>query len=163
MDKEIQFKPLSQGLGFHPFSDGLPYAPISKTKQAAQSAARAMGTGAVSAGAPSYAAALPAIAPAIKTAVRAFAKPEPTPAPVPEPMLEVKIRYGFLYVTKRILAFNIDVIFNILVSATALGAVLWKQKIQLDLLVHPGVIFVSILFFTVFSWALFNGSVNHRS
>lgn len=28
---EINFKPLSAGLGFHPFSDGLPYAPVSPT------------------------------------------------------------------------------------------------------------------------------------
>src|SRR4051812_22981324 len=27
----IDFKPLSEGLGFHPFADGLPYAPVVKT------------------------------------------------------------------------------------------------------------------------------------
>ena len=31
MEKELDFKPMTEGLGFHPFSDGLPYAPLSKT------------------------------------------------------------------------------------------------------------------------------------
>jgi uncharacterized RDD family membrane protein YckC len=30
MDKKLDFKPLSSGLGFHPFSDGMPYAPVTK-------------------------------------------------------------------------------------------------------------------------------------
>src|SRR6185295_431398 len=29
----IDFKPLSDGLGFHPFADGLPYAPVVKQVQ----------------------------------------------------------------------------------------------------------------------------------
>lgn len=31
--KDIFFKPLSEGLGFHPFSEGMPYAPIPSKKQ----------------------------------------------------------------------------------------------------------------------------------
>ena len=29
-DQDLEFKPLTEGLGFQPFSDGLPYAPLSK-------------------------------------------------------------------------------------------------------------------------------------
>lgn len=30
-DTQLDFKPITPGLGFHPFSDGLPYAPVSQT------------------------------------------------------------------------------------------------------------------------------------
>lgn len=42
MEPDFDFKPITDGLGFHPFSDGLPYAPLKKP----------MGTGAESAGRP---------------------------------------------------------------------------------------------------------------
>ena len=50
MDREINFKPLTDGLGFHPFADGLPYAPASKSTPTKPS-----GTGAVAAGRPQFA------------------------------------------------------------------------------------------------------------
>ena len=43
---ELNFEPLSEGLGFHPFSDGLPYAPVTK---AATANKPPQGTGALAA------------------------------------------------------------------------------------------------------------------
>jgi uncharacterized RDD family membrane protein YckC len=130
---ELEFKPITEGLGFHPFADGLPYAPISKTgaTQKATEATRktvsgttsSMGTGAVAAGVarpvrfPQAAAAAramgtgavatgPAIPVRAKPAAQVQAQPQqaaPTPAPAPE--VE---RYGFGYLLERVVAFALD-------------------------------------------------------
>jgi uncharacterized RDD family membrane protein YckC len=49
---ELNFQPLTEGLGFHPFSDGLPYAPMSKTQTS--KATPSSGSGAVVAGPASF-------------------------------------------------------------------------------------------------------------
>lgn len=55
--REIQFKPLTDGLGFHPFSDGLPYSPQSPSTKPTPTT----GTGAVAAGRPTFAPQSPAV------------------------------------------------------------------------------------------------------
>ena len=64
-NEKINFKPLHEGVGFHPFSEGLPYAPQSKTESKSRATANSIspelkkdysrGTGAMSAGSPSFA------------------------------------------------------------------------------------------------------------
>ncbi len=54
--REISFKPLTDGLGFHPFSDGLPYSPQSPSTKPTPTT----GTGAVAAGRPTFAPSSPA-------------------------------------------------------------------------------------------------------
>lgn len=88
----IQFQAITPGLGFHPFSDGLPYAPISKNTSsgrigtALNGAARATGSGAVTAGPPSYALSHPArpVPPRTARSPR-VSVPVATPAPAPSP------------------------------------------------------------------------------
>jgi len=59
-NSKISFKPLHDGVGFHPFSEGLPYAPQTKNETKSRPTATPIttdysrGTGAVSAGTPSF-------------------------------------------------------------------------------------------------------------
>src|SRR5579872_1378988 len=84
--EEIQFKPLSDGLGFHPFANGLPYTPPAKTPRAERIPV-GMGTGAEVAGKPVFA----------KPAPRSSVPSIPIPAPNPISMLEVDENFGFAY------------------------------------------------------------------
>ncbi len=64
MEKKLDFKPISEGLGFHPFSNGMPYAPVSKAPgNSSQSSGKTSpapsrdftrGSGAVAAGRPQF-------------------------------------------------------------------------------------------------------------
>jgi uncharacterized RDD family membrane protein YckC len=135
---ELEFKPITEGLGFHPFADGLPYAPVSKTaasqkpadpavRQTTAPAAQPMGTGAVAAGVarpvrfPQPAtgptkpmgtgavAAGPAIPVRSQPTVRA--KPAPqvaAPTQARTPSVEVTETFGFGYLMERIAAFTLD-------------------------------------------------------
>lgn len=129
---ELEFKPITEGLGFHPFADGLPYAPVSKkgaTQKAAEAARKAatgapasMGTGAVAAGVarpvrfPQAAAARatgtgavaagPAIPVRAQPQVQIQTQPrQATSAAAPAPEVE---RYGFGYLLERVVAFALD-------------------------------------------------------
>src|ERR1700687_3561817 len=109
--KRIDFKPITQGLGFHPFSDGLPYAPVSKAAQRPQATPHtplsremarelakefAAGAGAISAGQPGFAypprVTVPVASPAPKVSVpvqkhvakAAVAKEKAAPAVSPQ-------------------------------------------------------------------------------
>lgn len=157
MSKEqnpIQFQPITPGLGFHPFSDGLPYAPVSKTTPRPRAAPLdprpsrpdfGKGTGAVAAGPASFA------FPRVSVPV---AKPAKTQAvPTPAPMIAAPT-YGVMYLFKRMLAFTIDTAIHVGLLAAGLGLSLFNQGVNPDLLMNPGVLIVSALFFTLFSWAL---------
>jgi uncharacterized RDD family membrane protein YckC len=163
MDKEIEFRPLTPGLGFHPFSDGLPYAPLKKKNTTTT------GTGAVAAGPATFAKTLPTLAPRtiatprvsvpVATPVVQQAAPAPStstafnsPTSAAKPFAEPA--YGFVYLVKRSLAYIIDSSLNTALLATALSLVLVNQNIQPDALMNAGVMLLTILFFVLFNWAL---------
>lgn len=161
--KELDFQPLTPGLGFHPFSDGLPYAPLSKapaqTKPVpAGRPASSTGSGAVAAGAPRFATTLPIPAPAMPSRVsvpvaQKSAKAEPASATRPQPAAP-NLVFGWAYPFKRALAWILDSALNTSICFGALSAALWNQNLAPELLLNPGTIVVSMLFFAAFSWAL---------
>jgi uncharacterized RDD family membrane protein YckC len=165
MDKDIEFRPLTPGLGFHPFSDGLPYAPLKKKNG---SSGPSMGTGAVAAGPATFAKTLPTLAPR-KIATPRVSVPVATPtqqqqsAPMPSTSFNsaasavkpfAEPAYGYVYLAKRSLAYIIDSSLNTALSATGLSLVLVNQNIQPEALMNPGIVVLSTLFFVLFNWAL---------
>lgn len=174
--KGIDFKPLTQGLGFHPFSDGLPYAPVSKSVARPQATPHtpsrdtASGAGAVSAGKPEFAYPAPRVnvpvaSPSVprvspqpqvqiqKPAVqKAAAKKTTTQAPTAQAFGEPK--FGYVYLLKRVLAYSLDTTLNTSLLATGLSFALLNEDMTPDLLMNPGIVMISILFFTLFNWAL---------
>jgi len=176
--KGIDFKPLTQGLGFHPFSDGLPYAPVSKSaarpqatphsppKEGKRDLARDLsgGAGAISAGKPDFAytprVSVPVAAPAPKVSTqvqkpapqKVVAKQTATAAPAAQAFGEPK--FGYVYLLKRVLAYSLDTLLNTALLATGLSFALLNEDMNPDLLMNPGIVMISILFFTLFNWAL---------
>ncbi len=175
-DPEIDFRPLSEGLGFHPFADGLPYAPVSRTQQqpAAPTASPSSaplsrhGAGAVSAGAPRFATQLPVAPASLHTPVAQPRIPQPqiqprtplaTEAPIvapPAPKLPLASieNPGFGYAFKRSLAYLLDSAFNLGLCTAALSAGLIYQGGNPELLFTPGNLLPVVLFLLGFNWAI---------
>jgi hypothetical protein len=133
-NKEIDFKPITEGLGFHPFSDGLPYAPVTPTQTKTISRATVP----------------PMLAPVIATPVSA------KPVEVNKPKFEVQFipEFGTHYVMVRLLAYTMDVIFNLTLCMSILGLVLMFESVSMDILFHPNTLFFLFLFFALFNWAI---------
>lgn len=159
-DGEIQFKPLTDGLGFHPFADGLPYAPASKTPTT--------GTGAVAAGRPVFVNPVPArpVDPTvaiIKKELEAFAaekaaeKSRPAVAQ-PAPQIQTKAvtfrRHGLGYVLQRFFAYVIDSSFNLSVCAAVLSTAMLSEDIDSLGLYRPSALLFAALFLFFCNWAL---------
>lgn len=160
-EKAIEFKALTDGLGFHPFSNGLPYAPV--TPKSAPKPSFESGTGAYSAGRPTFA--MPQKAQASPQALKSEAPTQPrvqfqTQARHPvqakaQPLLPAQPpHYGFEYIAKRFLAYFVDSFLNMSLGAGGLFLVLWKQESNLESLLNPSVLLVSALFLMFFNWAL---------
>ena len=180
---ELSFRPLSSGLGFHPFADGLPYAPVAKTQTGtvppqarpastapfrpalpttppsdpskAPPPAPKFGTGAVAAGRPTF---VPPQRPltvsvALQTVKEETARIEAERAAA-KPLLQAGAQFGYGYAFKRVLAFLLDSSINLGLCSLALLASLWKQGLNLELLVNPGVALLVLLFMTAFNWAV---------
>lgn len=123
----LQFQPLTEGLGFHPFSDGLPYTPVRKgQKPAPPRPIQPMGTGAETAGPPTFA----------------------------YPPSEAEISYGFGYLVRRSLAYVIDVLSSASICGAAFAGVLYQSGAQLRDVNSPAVILMAALFLVFFAWAL---------
>ncbi len=137
---QIQFKPLSTGLGFHPFSDGLPYAPQSKNPQVA----RATGSGAVSAGPPTFQFPKP----------EAPAKAHAATAAKPVAPLSVVPAFGWSYLPRRVFAFAFDLLVQSSIIAIGASYYFWEQDIRPEVLLNPSVGFVVALFLALGNWAL---------
>ncbi len=166
MDGPLDFKPLTDGLGFHPFADGLPYAPVRKTQAPLPEAQPQQGTGAVSAGHARFATQLPRVPvarvsvpvasslPLQESAIQARnplpAAPEKSgvPAPGSQPM------QSWAYLPKRLLAYSLDSAFNMGLCAVAFGGALWKQGIPPESLLSPGTVVLFTLFLLGFNWAI---------
>ncbi|MFL5813902.1 MAG: RDD family protein [Bdellovibrionia bacterium] len=177
--KGIDFKPITQGLGFHPFSDGLPYAPVSKTAARPQatphapSREMASGAGAVSGGKADFVYPAPRVNVPVAAPVtpKASAKPQvQTQKPVAARTAKAPAKqtttatptaqafgeptFGYVYLFKRVLAYILDTTLNTSLLATGLSFALLNEDMNPDLLMNPGIVMISILFFTLFNWAL---------
>jgi RDD family len=139
-EKEIQFKALSDGLGFHPFANGLPYSPpankIQPEKKPEKKPDFSTGTGAYTAGRPS------------------FVYPSQVAPVAAKPLLQTDQRLGFEYLLKRVLAFFVDSFLNILLSSAILGFCLWSQSNNFDFMMNTGVLVISACFLIFFNWAM---------
>jgi hypothetical protein len=171
-NREIQFKALTDGLGFHPFANGLPYAPTQSKTPAPMPAPNARsgsaardtfsdGSGAYSAGRPVF------VTPRVSTPAPVVARPQNLQ---PSPQVQASLRHnlqdnlqaplhvehhnGVEYLAKRFLAYFLDSFINISMSGAVLGFCLWDQSGSFDFMLNAGVLFVSISFLLFFNWAL---------
>jgi hypothetical protein len=149
-EKEIQFKALTPGLGFHPFSNGLPYTPPpNKVQDKIQEKAPSLpstfsgGSGAYTAGRPSF----------VYPKAQNVTKPVVQPA-LTKPLLQPEQHLGFEYLLKRVLAFFVDSFLNILLSSAILGFCLWSQSNNFDFMMNTGVLLISGCFLIFFNWAM---------
>lgn len=172
MDREISFKPLTDGLGFHPFEDGLPYAPANTPK-------KQTGTGATAAGRAQFS------YPTQKSATTSQYTPNTVSQPVRSSPVDVtaeKIRrelesiqtqrldqaramaarthaplevtYGFSYSFQRGFAFLLDSAFNLSVCASILSTALISTDLDnIKTIDDPALITVAV-FLAICNWAL---------
>jgi uncharacterized RDD family membrane protein YckC len=88
------------------------------------------------------------------------ATPQPQAAPAPTPATSTSMAsfaepvFGFAYVFKRCFAYLIDTALNTALSAAGLSMVLVNQDIKPELLMNPGIVMISALFFVLFNWSL---------
>jgi uncharacterized RDD family membrane protein YckC len=66
----------------------------------------------------------------------------------------LEARFGFVYTTKRILAYLTDTLINCALGGGALIGIAAYQNLNLTLLFSPGVIFVFLAFLAILNWAL---------
>jgi uncharacterized RDD family membrane protein YckC len=79
----------------------------------------------------------------------------PKPVAVPESLgLDLEPGLGLGYLVKRIFAYLLDTAFNLSLCVGALSIALWKQDLNPELLLNPGIVAVSVLFLAVFNWAI---------
>ena len=153
-EKTIEFKALTDGLGFHPFSNGLPYAPVSPnaSPKATPKPNFESGSGAYSAGRPTFINPQKVVTPQKVQVPRAQAQPQ---VQIQTPLLQVEHHYGFEYIARRFLAYFVDSFLNMSLGAGAMFLVLWKQENNLESLLNPSILIVSIVFLIFFNWAIF--------
>ena len=143
-EKELHFKPLSDGLGFHPFSDGLPYAPTQKTPPPRAS----FGSGAVAAGRPIF------INPPMRASEVMTPASRPLPIAVGVPAISLGLHYGFGYLAKRMLAYSFDTLLNLAICLGALSTVLYRKDLSHETLTNPGIVIVAVLFLSFCNWGI---------
>lgn len=151
-EKEIQFKALSDGLGFHPFANGLPYSPPAnkiQDKSQEKTPVFSNGTGAYTAGRPSFVYPKAQAKPVLQTQAQAQVAHTST-----KPLLQADQQLGFEYLMKRVLAFFVDSFINILLSSAILGFCLWSQSNNFDFMMNSGVLIISGCFLIFFNWAM---------
>jgi uncharacterized RDD family membrane protein YckC len=62
--------------------------------------------------------------------------------------------FGYVYLLKRVLAYTLDTALNTSLLATGLSFALLNEDMNPDLLMNPGIVMISVLFFLLFNWAL---------
>jgi hypothetical protein len=157
VDREINFKPITDGLGFHPFEDGLPYAPAVKKQ---------IGTGAVSAGRPqfSYPPAPPspmgkpvdATAEKIRRELESIQTQRIEQARAMAERLHspLEIHRGISYSFQRAFAYLLDSAFNLSICASILSTALISSDLtNLRSITDPALITVGVFLF-ICNWAL---------
>lgn len=160
---EINFRPLTEGLGFQPFSDGLPYAPLQKTPTSAGSLpARApampnpmMGTGAVAAGPARLAKTLPAGGPSQQARVHRTEEVAATPRSADEPQdAQQESQPGLLYVFQRVMAYTLDVFIVGIIFLAAVSAMVNYRLIGSEVLMNEEALLLGGLSFLILNWFL---------
>lgn len=162
-DIKLDFKPLSEGLGFHPFANGLPYAPVTKKETPRPQGSPApqsymTGAGAVAAGPARYVPATPGV-PRVSVPVAQLQSQAQTSTQAQaqqqlEAMPQLEAEFGFVYLFKRVLAYGIDLTLNVALCATAMSLVLVRQDVDPMLVANPGVLILTGVFLIFFNWAL---------
>lgn len=161
---EIDFKPLTKGLGFHPFADGLPYAPTQNPMQGSMS----KGTGALAAGKPAFAYPTPAIpstpvsSPSIdrirkelEALAQARAKQNTTSIPVHStPAAAPTKKFGIGYSLQRVSAYILDSAFNLSICAAILSTALVASDIEALGLYQFKALLISGIFLFLCNWSL---------
>jgi len=161
MDREINFKPLTDGLGFHPFEDGLPYAPANKKPATSPIST---GTGAVAAGRPQFAYPTQSLrsTPVDVTAekirkelesiqsqrldqARAMAARTQAPA---------EITKGYFYSFERIFAYLLDSAFNLSICASILSVALISTDLNSVQEISATALLTVAVFLFICNWAL---------
>ena len=146
----IEFKPLTEGLGFHPFSNGLPYTP-------AKPRVSSNGTGAVAAGRPQFVyqprMATPVATPVLEPQMTA---PTLTPSVRLQPQAFTPRKFevpqeGIL--AFRVLGFLVDTAIHFLLGFLALTLLVWKGPLDNEA-IRSGALTVGVLFLCVLNWAL---------
>jgi hypothetical protein len=173
--KEIQFKPITEGLGFHPFSDGLPYASQNTTPVKKPSPpSMPMGTGAVAAGRPQFLnpSFTPPSVPSTKVPGHYTKAPNPyavhlplTQSPLTPQSLQTPISspqwstpvFRIGYSLERAFGFLIDTAFNLSLAATVLSFALIKTDIELLQSVSSSSLILSGVFVYLCNWAAIAG------
>jgi uncharacterized RDD family membrane protein YckC len=178
----LGFHPFSDGLPYAPVSksaarpQATPHTPSREVaREAGKDLTREMssGAGAVSAGKPDFAytprvsvpVAAPAPAPKVSTPGRVqVQKPAPQKATAKQTATAAATaasvqafgepKFGYVYLLKRVLAYTLDTALNTSLLATGLSFALLNEDMSPDLLMNPGIVMISILFFVLFNWAL---------
>jgi hypothetical protein len=173
---EINFRPLTEGLGFQPFSDGMPYAPIQKSSaQSLNPQGRipspflGSGTGAVAAGPPTLAKSLPVIGPSTRTpGVRSGQTPAASSSSVmspsaPDPIqsattsasvVHEEWKPGFLYLFQRVMAYVLDQLIIGILFLGAISAMISYHLIGSELVLNEEALILGGVSFFVLSWVL---------
>jgi hypothetical protein len=152
-NSDIDFRPVTSGLGFHPFSDGLPYAPVSKTVPRPNPDFQ-KGSGAVAAGPVSFARTLPRGPGVPHVHVPTARKTTSAAEPLLQPLPSLAPTYGLRYLCKRVLAYAVDTVVNLALLCTGLMIALWNQQVRPEIFMNPSLLALGIFFCLVFNWAL---------
>ncbi len=151
---ELLFRPLTEGLGFHPFSDGLPYAPIAKGPRI-QTPVTHRGD---MLNTPLY----------NKRSVPQISVPvvkKQTEIENRGPLSEIKHQttllgstsyhsVGIGYLIRRVMAYLTDSLISTVLGFMLIGAYVWQQNSNPDLLLNFSVLTVIIGFLIAFNWIL---------
>lgn len=155
-EPQLKFKSLSDGLGFHPFENGLPYTPSTPQREGAP-----QGTGAVTAGRPSFVfpetiKAAPVLAPQVlQPRINPSVDAATTQASAITPKTgSLTPELGLEYVAKRFFAFFIDSLINCSLGIGALLASLWNEGISAEYFLNADIWLATLAFLLFFNWAL---------
>ncbi len=142
--ERIQFKPLSEGLGFTKSEPPETPKPIGH------------GSGAVAAGRPKFV--HPNINPTPMPAKPESFRPEfkiPTPEKVaPTFTASIEVLYPISYSVKRFFAYAIDIIFNVCLCLTAFSILALRLGLSPQLIETDETLFLIAAFIAIFHWAL---------
>ncbi|MGK5087872.1 hypothetical protein WDW86_09970 [Bdellovibrionota bacterium FG-2] len=142
----LKFQALSKGLGFHPFSEGLPYSP-QKMASPSNSTLYSQGSGAVSAGPPTFAPAF------FKKPTSSMQLQQAVIIPVTSDVArQSALRFSSVF--KWVLAFIVDLSFSLIFCGLGLAGAFWKQEISINVLMNSGLFVLSVVFVALAHWPI---------
>lgn len=159
MDREIRFKPLTDGLGFHPFEDGLPYAPSQVQKKQPASGAVAAGRAQFSypAQSPIRSSPVDATAEKIRRELESIQtqRLEQARAMATRSQAPIEVTYGLSYSFIRVFAFLLDTTFNLSICASILSSALISTDVENLKTTSDSALITVVVFLFICNWALF--------